>query len=551
MANHTPSSESPRTPLGISRRQFNKLVAAGLVTAAGSLTHVPNAFAVSDPSAEVPPMNSWRFKDGQFIEDQPDANEPSLLSDSSHWGPTANGYVNGNGQLIPYAVKRGMDVSEWQGVIDWDRAGRDDIDFAIIRSCWAAERIEGGVDKYKDEQWDRNAAECERLQIPYGTYVYSYATTPDYARREAEHVLKILGGRKLAYPIFFDMEDAEVDAAGNYYELARAFCERIEAAGYAAGVYANLYWWTTKLTDGRFDRWIRWVARYQDSATDSGFGGMHSFWQCTNKGAVAGIGGYVDLNFEISTAARPVLRQTEILQGRFYDCPADAWYARDGWVPYAVQHSLMSGGKYPTSQKLTGYFDPEGQITRGQVAAVLFRIANPGDDSTTNPNHYGWSTGFSDGGSQRYYYSAVAWLKEQGISTGDKAADGTPLNTFRPDASITRQELAALVQRFAENQGAVSAGLGSGSDAGAGSGDGDGNGDGDNNGDDSSSVLDQFVDGKDVLPYAREAMVWCYNAGIITGGAGAAAGMLQPGANATRAQAAKIFTVLHRDVLKK
>lgn len=201
----------------------------------------------------------------------------------------------------------------------------------------------------------------------------------------------------------------------------------------------------------------------------------------------------------------------------FADVPANNWVYTEGWLKYVSAKGLMGG--------YNGNFAPEGNLTRGQVAAVLYRVANPESDATTNPAHYGATTGFADGGSQHYYFAAVKWLKEKGISTGDKNPDGSSRGTFRPDANITRQELATMVYRFAQEMGIKGGG--------------------------DTGKLTAFRDGSDVQPYAREAMAWCNDRGIITGGKGSVAGLVMPGANATRGQAAKIFTVLDRDVLKR
>ena len=197
---------------------------------------------------------------------------------------------------------------------------------------------------------------------------------------------------------------------------------------------------------------------------------------------------------------------------------ASTWVINQGYLDYAVSHGLMTG--YKTNGKLNGKFGPEDTLTRGQVAVVLYRVAT-GKDSGDG------QTGFRDAGAFPYYRTAIKWLKDKGISTGDRdPVTQAPLNTFRPDAPITRQELATLVYRFAKQQGVKLGKVDTGS-------------------------LDAFKDGAAVLPFAREAVAWCNATGIITGGQGADAGQVMPGNNATRAQAAKIFSVLHKDVLKK
>lgn len=97
---------------------------------------------------------------------------------------------------------RVIDVSEHQGTINWD-AVKGHIDGAILR-CGYGDNIASQDDK----QWKRNADECTRLGIPFGVYIYSYATSDAQARSEAEHVLRLISGYKLSYPIYLDLEQA-------------------------------------------------------------------------------------------------------------------------------------------------------------------------------------------------------------------------------------------------------------------------------------------------------------------------------------------------------
>ena len=196
---------------------------------------------------------------------------------------------------------------------------------------------------------------------------------------------------------------------------------------------------------------------------------------------------------------------------------ASTWVINQGYLDYAVSHNLMTG--YRTGGKPNGKFGPTDTLTRGQVAVVLYRVAT-GRDSGDG------QTGFKDQGAYPYYRTAIRWLKDQGLATGDRdPVTQAPLGTFRPDDPITRQELATLVYRFAQKQGVKPGKVDTGS-------------------------LGTFRDGSEVMPYAREAVAWCNASGIITGGQGADAGKVMPLDRAQRAQAAKIFTVLHRDVLK-
>lgn len=181
------------------------------------------------------------------------------------------------------ATKKVIDVSYHNGTIDWDKVKTAGIDGAIIRCGFGSD-----IASQDDKQWKRNADECTRLGIPFGTYLYSYAKTDAQAKSEAEHVLRLIKGYKLSYPVYYDLEEpgTQSGAVGR----ARIFCEAIEAAGYWAGVYANKNWWDNYLTG--LTEYTRWVARYNDTL------GMDNvdMWQYTSDGSVSGISGRVDMN---------------------------------------------------------------------------------------------------------------------------------------------------------------------------------------------------------------------------------------------------------------
>lgn len=175
-----------------------------------------------------------------------------------------------------------IDISQWNGVIDFDVA-TNHIDGCIIRCGWGSDYI--GQD---DTQFQRNISECERLGIPYGIYLYSYATSTDAARSEAAHALRLIKGHAPALPVYFDSEEngTEFVARAN----ALAFCDEIRKAGYTPGIYASLSWWQNYLQD--IANVSVWCARWQASTP-----GMHcDIWQYTSDGSVPGIVGRVDMN---------------------------------------------------------------------------------------------------------------------------------------------------------------------------------------------------------------------------------------------------------------
>ena len=184
-----------------------------------------------------------------------------------------------------------IDVSEHQGVINWEQAKRH-IDGAILRCGYGMD-----IASQDDKQWVRNVAECERLGIPFGVYIYSYATNTDRAKSEAQHVLRLIQGHKLSYPVYFDMEEPGTE--GVAVANAIAFGEIIEAAGYWCGVYYNRNW-HNNVIKGQLDRFTRWGAgsgtnngQKQDNYKP-GFG--EDIWQYSSKGSVPGVPGNVDVN---------------------------------------------------------------------------------------------------------------------------------------------------------------------------------------------------------------------------------------------------------------
>lgn len=185
---------------------------------------------------------------------------------------------------------KGIDVSYANGVVDWDTV-KNHIDFAILRCGYGQDKT-----SQDDSQFQRNASECERLGIPFGVYLYSYADSVEKAASEAQHVLRLIKGHKLSYPVYYDLEDRVTAACSKetIAAIAKAFCDAIEAAGYWVGIYANLSWWNNKLTDKVFDKWVRWVAQYNSTCDYKGTYGM---WQYTSSGSVPGINGRVDMDY--------------------------------------------------------------------------------------------------------------------------------------------------------------------------------------------------------------------------------------------------------------
>ena len=187
---------------------------------------------------------------------------------------------------------KGIDVSYAQGNINWERVKASGIDFAILR-CGYGQDVMAQDDKF----FERNAKACEELNIPYGVYLYSYATSENGAIGEAKHTLRLLKGRKLSYPVFYDLEDTNSTGQCSNSEIlkiAKAYVGEIEKAGYKVGIYANKHWFTSKLTQKWYDKYPKWVAQYNKECT---YNGTYDMWQYTSSGRISGILDNVDMNY--------------------------------------------------------------------------------------------------------------------------------------------------------------------------------------------------------------------------------------------------------------
>lgn len=231
--------------------------------------------------------NSWRYSNGKPIQSKM---ARSARAVSNAWEKVNGRYVNSYGDPIPGAQLKGVDVSFWQGKIDWAKAKADGVEFAIIQLGW-----HDGDDSHVDDWFEYNVSECERLGIPYGVYLYSYITTTAGATNAANFVLNNLKGHTLSYPVYLDLEDNSTINT-NHGAIAQTFLNKITAAGYRGGVYANLNWWNNYLTSSVFNNaaWSKWVAQYN---YECNYTGTYDMWQCTSSGKVDGISGNADLNF--------------------------------------------------------------------------------------------------------------------------------------------------------------------------------------------------------------------------------------------------------------
>lgn len=200
---------------------------------------------------------------------------------------------------------KGIDVSEHQGRIDWDRV-KDKIDFAILRAGFGHNNI--------DKQFKRNIQECNRLGIPVGVYWFSYGYTEGMAKQEARYILEAIKSYRVEYPVFFDMEYDTLNYARKNgvnisrrvaTDMVKAFCNEIEKAGYWAGNYANPDFLNNKFYKDelvpRYTLWLAWYGAIESSAKKYGC----TMWQYSDKGKILGTGS-TDMNYDYRNLAKAI-----------------------------------------------------------------------------------------------------------------------------------------------------------------------------------------------------------------------------------------------------
>ncbi len=185
---------------------------------------------------------------------------------------------------------RGIDISKYQGNVDFKKVKDTGIQFIIARIGY------GMYENQKDPKFEENYKGAIENNLPVGVYLYSYALSVEDAEKEADVCLKWLNKRRLNLPVYYDIEDKSQETLSKQTltDMCTAFCRKIEKAGYWAGVYANKYWLTTHLDSKTLeDKFTIWVAQYNDQNT---YKGKYDMWQYTSNGKVNGINGNVDMN---------------------------------------------------------------------------------------------------------------------------------------------------------------------------------------------------------------------------------------------------------------
>lgn len=200
-----------------------------------------------------------------------------------------------NGEVISH---KGIDVSRYQGDIDWNAVAADGVEYAIIRVGVRGYGEEGKL--VLDEKFEQNVQGATAAGIKVGVYFFTQAITEEESIEEANLVLEAIEGYDITYPIVYDVEKTG-SASGRMNQLtveertrmARIFIDRIKDAGYTPMIYANMEMWAVLIDMSQFEDVEKWFAYY---GTELYFPYEYAIWQYSDTGRVAGIQGDVDMN---------------------------------------------------------------------------------------------------------------------------------------------------------------------------------------------------------------------------------------------------------------
>ena len=200
-------------------------------------------------------------------------------------------------------IIQGIDVSSYQGTINWKKVAESK-KFAILRIGTGY----NGKNK-KDSKFEENYKNAKAAGVKVGAYWYSYATSVDDAKREANYCLQHLSGKQFEWPIYYDIEEEFQFYNGINNSIAKTFCEILEANHYYCGIYSSDSKWTFNFSKGISSRYSIWVAHLGTSRFT--YTGTYDIWQKSETGSVSGISGNVALD-ECYLNFEPVMKANHL-----------------------------------------------------------------------------------------------------------------------------------------------------------------------------------------------------------------------------------------------
>lgn len=315
---------------------------------------------------------------------------------------------------------KGIDISAWQGQIDWQAVRNDGIQFAFVRI--------GHGEHVVDAYFNQNMKAAQEAGIPVGVYMYSTAKNETEAIADAQFVIRNMEGYLVSYPVVIDLEDNSQNSLSKYQlgRIARVFCDEVQAAGYTPMLYCNENWYKNRIDVSQIadvEKWIaRWDVRYDTSIP-------RGIWQ-SGVGRIQGVNTNVDIDFGYKDYTQIVTPRTRYADG--YRMTAGSWVKdRYGWW-----YNYYAGGYPAQTWELIGgawyWFDSDGYMATGwrNIGGTWYYLTGSGAMAT------GWAlvgntwyymdgsgamlTGFQTIGGAVYYLDGSG-----AMATGWRFVDGT------------------------------------------------------------------------------------------------------------------------------
>lgn len=315
------------------------------------------------------------------------------------------------------AIAVGIDVSKYQGDIDWNAVAASGVQFAFVRV--------GTMKNGLDPKFVQNMIHANAAGVKTGVYIYSYAMNAQDAAVEAVFVLGAIQNYVVNMPVVIDIEDStqHVLTKEQQAEIANTFCAIIEGAGYYPMVYTNKYWFQNRMGVIGYDKW---VAQYNTACDIEDA----SFWQASSKGQLPGITGNVDIDYQYKDLSGDIIpygflyRKGNYFFYENYKMKINSLVAYNGGVYYVNEVGCRVSGLYPIGGYIY-YFNEDGLML----------------------------TGFQAIGNNIYYFD------EQGRMVTGVVQIGNQRFMFGPDGVMHRGWLAADAMYYCYEDGHMAFGL--------------------------------------------------------------------------------------------
>lgn len=347
------------------------------------------------------PARSWRRIDGSWY-----------YFDSSGYWVDNNTYESG--------TIKGIDVSQWQGTIDWQAVKNDGIQFAFVRVGHGTHTL--------DTYYQQNMENANAAGIKVGVYFYSTAQTEAQAVEDAQFVIRSMKGYLVSYPVVIDLEDASQTNLSRQQigRIARAYCDEIRAAGYTPMVYCNENWYRNMIDVSQLTDVEMWVAAWGNTYSADI---PRDVWQCCSTGRVAGINGNVDIDFGYTDYSQIVTPRTEpqagyVMSGGIWvkdsvgwwyqyfrgGYPANAWEnIRGAWYWFDANGYMATGWRFVNGHWY--YLNGSGAMTTGWqlIGSTWYYLNGSG----------AMLTGWQDIGGSRYYLDVSGAMRTGWVWIGN------------------------------------------------------------------------------------------------------------------------------------